>query len=178
MKQLQSTKKYQGFSLPEVLAIVLILGIFAALGTPSFLSWVNKKRVEDVLAQVEGALKEGQASAIRTSQRCSLTITSSSVAANPSNCLPTGSRDLTQVNGRNQISGVTLVAQNPDTIEFSPKGSTSSSNVFVFYHPDQSGGMRCLAISAGIGIIRVGEFKGSFPPSSGQATPTNCHTSS
>lgn len=164
--------------MPEVLVIVLILAVFAALGTPSFLSWVNSKRIEDVLSQVEGALKEGQAEAIRKSQRCSLTITSSSVSANPSNCLPTGTRDLAQISGGNNTSGITLVAQNTDVIEFSPKGSTSSSNVFVFYHPDQSGGMRCLAISAGIGIIRTGEFKGSFPPSSGQATPTNCHTPS
>lgn len=175
---MRSINQHQGFSLPEVLVTVLILGIFAALGAPSFLSWVNNKRINDVLSQVEGALKESQAEAIRKSQRCSLNITSTAVSANPANCLPTGTRDLTRVSGGNNASGVTLVAHNTTAIEFSPKGSTSSSNILVFYHPEQSGGMRCLAISAGIGIIRAGEFKGSFPPSSGQATPTNCHTPS
>lgn len=167
-----------GFSLPETLAIVVILGIFATLATPSFLSWVNSRRVEDVLSQVEGALKEAQSEAIRKSQVCTLTINSTSVKASPSNCLPTGARDLTQVSGgSNNGSGVTIVAETASKIVFSSKGSTSSSNILVFYHPDQSQGMRCLAISAGIGIIRSGEFKGPHPPSSNQATVNNCHTS-
>lgn len=173
--------KYQqkdlGFSLPEILAIVVILGIFASLAIPSFLSWVNSKRIEDVATQVEGALKEAQAGAIRKSQNCSLTINATSVTATPTNCLPTGSRDLTQVSGGNSASSVTVMSNNNLQITFSPKGSTTSSNVFVFYHPDQTKGMQCLAISAGIGIIRTGEFRGIHPPSAAQATADNCYSS-
>ncbi len=170
-------RKSLGFSLPEVLAIVVILGIFAALAAPSFLSWVNNKRIDDVSRQVEGALKEAQATAIRTSQQCSLRINSSSITANPPSCLPTGARDLTQLGGGTSPSAVAQIAANNDDIQFSPKGSTTSSNVLVFYHPDQSQGMRCLAISAGIGIIRTGEFRGAYPPTVSQAVDDNCYAS-
>lgn len=167
----------QGFSLPEVLLIVIILGIFASLAAPSFLSWVNSKRVEDVLLQVEGAVKEAQAEALRKSQTCVLTISASSVTSNPPNCLPTGTRDLTQVSGGSNSVGVTFIAANNSTLTFSPKGTTTSGNIFVFYHPNQAQGMRCLAISPGIGIVRTGQFQGPHIPTTSDATPTNCHTS-
>ncbi|BDM77337.1 type 4 pilin [Acaryochloris marina MBIC10699] len=173
----QYQHKSSGFSLPEVLAIVVISGIFAALAAPSFLGWINNKRIEDVSKQVEGALKEAQATAIRTSQQCSLSISSSSIIANPQSCLPTGTRDLTQLGGGTSPSAVTLIAATNDDIQFSPKGSTSSGNVLVFFHPDQSQGMRCLAITAGIGIIRMGEFRGNHPPTTAQADASNCHSS-
>lgn len=167
-----------GFSLLEVLLIVIILGIFAALAAPSFLSWVNNKRVEDTLSLVEGAIKEAQAEAIRKSQICDLEITALSIIATPPNCLPTGNRDLTQVSGGNNDSGVNVIAESTSKITFSPKGTTTSSNIFVFYHPDQSQGMRCLAISEGIGMIRTGEFKGPHIPQTSDVTTNNCHTPS
>lgn len=170
-------QKNRGFTLPEVLLIVIILGIFAALAAPSFLSWVNRKGVEDVLSQVEGAVKEAQAVAIRKSQTCELDISASSVTSMPPNCLPTGARDLTQVSGGNNDAGVSIIASTNEKITFSPKGTTTSINVFVFYHPDQSQGMRCLAISSGIGIIRTGEFKGPHIPTVSDATSMNCQTS-
>ncbi|WP_299406824.1 type IV pilin protein [Acaryochloris sp. IP29b_bin.148] len=173
----QYQRKNFGFSLPEVLAIVVIVGILAALSAPSFFSWVNNKRIEDVSRQVEGALKEGQATAIRTSQQCSLTISSSSITATPPSCLPTGARDLTQLGGGTNPNAVDLIAANNTPIEFSLKGSTASSNVLVFYHPDQSQGMRCIAIAAGIGIIRTGEFRGAYPPTANQPEAKDCYAS-
>lgn len=166
-----------GFTLPELLVIVVILGVFATLVAPSFLSWVNNKRVQDVLSQVEGAIKEAQSEAIRQSQPCKLTLTTSSISADPQTCLPTGPRDLTEVSGGDSGTGVTFTAANSSKIMFSAKGTTTSSNIFVLYHPNQSQGMRCLAISAGIGIIRTGKFKGPHIPSSGDASSSNCHTS-
>jgi len=178
MKLPRTHRSHIGFTLPELLVIVVILGLLAALAAPSFLSWVNNKRVQDVLSQVEGAIKEAQSEAIRKSQPCKLIITTSSVSADPQNCLPTGSRDLTEVSGGDSGAGVTFTAANSSSVLFSAKGTTTSSNVFVLYHPDQSQGMQCLAISAGVGIIRTGEFKGPHIPSSSDATSTNCYTSS
>lgn len=177
MNSILHQQKSRGFTLPEVLLIVITLGIFAALAAPSFLSWVNSKTVEDVLSQVEGALKEAQAEAIRKSQACELNISTSSITSIPPNCLPTGSRDLTQLSGGSSSLGVTFIASNNSKITFSPKGTTTSSNIFVFYHPDQARGMRCLAISSGIGIIRTGQFQGPHIPTTSDATSTNCHTS-
>lgn len=177
MNLIRYQRQNSGFTLPEILLIVVILGIFAALAAPSFLSWVNSKRVEDVLLQVEGAVKEAQAEAIRKSQACELNISTSSVTSTPPSCLPTGTRDLTQVSGGSSSVGVAFIAANNSTLTFSPKGTTTSSNIFVFYHPDQAQGMRCLAISSGIGIVRTGQFQGPHIPTTSDATPANCHTS-
>lgn len=178
MKRLPHTHQDLGFSLPEMVLILFLLGLFAAFAMPNFFTWVNNKRVEDVLSLVEGAVKEAQAEAIRSSQICNLTITAAVVTAMPPTCLPTGPRDLTQVSGGKGDSGVKMIVANTAPIIFSPKGTTPSSNIFVFYHPHQAQGMRCLVISEGIGLIRIGKFMGSHIPQAGDATANNCHTSS
>lgn len=48
----------QGFTLFEGLIIMTLVGVLAAIITPSFLSWFGTKKVDDVAAQLEGALKE------------------------------------------------------------------------------------------------------------------------
>jgi len=178
MKRLPYHHQDLGFSLPEMVLILFLLGLFAAFAMPNFLTWVNNKRVEDVLGLVEGAVKEAQAEAIQSSQICNVTITATAVTATPPTCLPTGPRDLTQVSGGTGDSGVKVIADNTAPILFSPKGTTLSSNIFVFYHPQQAQGMRCLAISEGLGLLRTGKFMGPHTPQAGDATANNCHTSS
>lgn len=168
-----------GFTLIEMLGIVVIIGIIAAFTLPNFLSWVTTKYVEDSLLKTEAAIKEAQATAISKSQTCTLSITSSSITATPTDCLPTGPRDFTQTADRNasQVAVAITAQTTPIILRFSPKGSTSSSNILVFSHPDQSQQMRCLAISAGPGILRTGRFTGTNPPVTAEINTTNCHTS-
>ncbi|PZD73074.1 Fimbrial protein [Acaryochloris thomasi RCC1774] len=165
--------KDEGFTLIETLVTIAIIGILAAIAAPSFLSWVNSKRVDDALALLEGAVKEGQSEAIKQSQQCTISI-GASVTANPSNCLTTGSRDLSKLgvrildgtNGKTgNDTGALVELSNPgNDIVFSPKGTTTSNKVAVVYQADGSGDMRCLVISSGLGLLRTGEYSGANPP--------------
>lgn len=166
-----------GFTLTEITLVSVVLGIFAAIAAPSFLNWLNRRKVDDVLAQVEGALKEARAEAIKIGQVCEVdlgvTVTNTITATVPGtakSCLPTGTRDLSKLGVRilaNNNSGVNLATNmatlNGSTIQFSPRGTTNSSNLLVFFEPGQTG--RCLAVSNGLGLIRIGNYTEVVDPS-------------
>jgi prepilin-type N-terminal cleavage/methylation domain-containing protein len=169
----------QGFTLIEVLITIMVTGILAAIAAPSFLSWLNSKRIDDVAAQLEGAIKEAQKEAIKQSKPCTVNLgtTVSAVVTGTSNsCLTTGSRDLSKLGVKilsNNNSGIALSYSGGDTIDFSFKGTTTTDKVIVVRQADNSGKPRCLIITSGLGLSRSGNYTGSTP-----ATPVvaDCDT--
>lgn len=149
-------KKNKGFTLPEVLIIVVMIGILAAVAAPSFLAFLNRSRVNDALVSVEGALKEAQREAIKkSSNSCTVNLNTSSVTGS---CLVTGDRSLPD--------GVQMVTNNggtPLAISFSHKGTNTLSNTgtVVLYNSNNSDLKKCLVISHPLGIIRAGNYSGS-----------------
>jgi Tfp pilus assembly protein FimT len=166
LTSLTDKKAQPGFTIAETTIIVLLVGVFAAIAVPSFVSWLNRKKVDDVIAQVEGALKEAQAEAIKRGQICEVDLgiavpntVTATISGTTQSCLPTGPRDLSKLGVRilaNNDTGIAMATTNGTTVEFSPRGTTTINNLLVFYQPGQSG--RCLAISSGLGIIRVGTY--------------------
>ncbi|MEG4014330.1 MULTISPECIES: pilus assembly FimT family protein [unclassified Microcoleus] len=61
-----SKKNDAGFTLIEVLIIVLILGIFASIAAPSWLGFINRQRVRTVNDRVFQTLRSAQSDAKRT----------------------------------------------------------------------------------------------------------------
>ncbi|MGF1602718.1 MAG: GspH/FimT family pseudopilin [Thermosynechococcaceae cyanobacterium] len=175
----------QGFTLIEMLISIMVTGILAAIAAPSFLSWVNSKRVDDALALMEGAIKESQSVAIKKSQPCTVDIgpTITAVVTGTTNsCLSTGPRDLTKLGiktlapGAND-TGVSIAFSGGDNkVVFSPKGSTTTDKTIVVYRTDGSGKMRCLVVSSGLGLLRVGNYTGANPP--GTPVESSCVTTS
>lgn len=172
----------RGFSLPEAVLIGLLIGILAAVAVPSFLRWLGRTKTEDVLAQVEGALKEAQSEAIKRGEICDVdlgvavpnTITAT-VRGTTQSCLPTGPRDLSKLGVQvlaNNDTGIAMAATNGTTVQFSPRGSTTTNNLLVFYQPGDTG--QCLAISNGLGIIRTGNYTEVVDPNN--LNINNCQT--
>lgn len=170
-------KGNQGFTLPEVLIIVVIVGILAAVAVPSFLGSLNNAKVKKALSATEGALKEAQREAIKESKSCVVYVFDGSNAAlmssedlNENGSLDAGedlngngSLDANSclVTGSRKIENVILTRPSTiSTITFDFKGRTNLANnagTIVFSTSDTSQ-KRCLVISQGLGIIRTGSY--------------------
>lgn len=142
----------KGFTLTETIVLVVIIGIFATLSVPSFLGWLNQKKVNDALAKIEGAIKETQREAIKRSQDCTITIPKGINQSIAGNCLVTGSR---------KIEDVTINYNHfaPHDISFDFKGLYIPPGTTLWVSiPNSSVKPKCLAISTGIGLMRTGNY--------------------
>ena len=62
----RSSKSQSGFTLIEVLVIVIIIGILSAIAAPGWLSFINNRRLSSMRGQVTGLLRKAQADAKET----------------------------------------------------------------------------------------------------------------
>ena len=170
----------QGFTLIEMLATAVIIGIVAAIAAPNLLGLLNRNRVNQGLVQLEGAIKEVQRQAIRNGKTCKIKLTTTTdssgntrvlitrvVATDPgetgtdySGCLL---EDRTLPIG---VTTTTTITGTPTKITFSSKGNTdaaSQGNIVVSHSGTTT--QKCLVISGTLGNILTGEYDG-----------TNCNT--
>lgn len=162
-------KAEQGFTLIETTIIVMIVGILSAIAAPSYLAYNNKRKVNDAVVKVKGALQEVQREAIRKSRLCSVDFITD-ITTNPttykitSPCLVTGDRTL--------LKGVAMANNIEGTIKFSFRGNAAfdvtpsvgstdtSGKIILFNSGPPISNKKCIAISQGIGIIRTGNYGG------------------
>ncbi|MDG2991589.1 type II secretion system GspH family protein [Candidatus Synechococcus calcipolaris G9] len=158
-------------TLPEILAVVVIIGILAAISLPSFLSWLNDRRVRDALVKVEGAMKEAQREAIRQGRQCDLIINTSSNGSITGSCLVTGPRTF----GDPALPFLTPIQlrSNRNDYSFFVNGTTNSTATLVVALPTGEATQRCFVLSNGVGMMRKGTYQDSDTVG---ATAANCTT--
>jgi prepilin-type N-terminal cleavage/methylation domain-containing protein len=68
LKTMRSYRADQGFTLMELIVIVAILGIVAAIAAPSWLTLLTRQRLYDARANALDKIREAQSQAVRTAR--------------------------------------------------------------------------------------------------------------
>lgn len=142
-------RKYNsGFTLIEMITVIIIVGVIAAIAAPNFLSLLNRNRVNSALGQIEGAIKEAQRQAIKDSSSCTVNITSATRTIS-GGCLLS-----------NRVVDNNVTINSDHTIVFSGKGNTAS-NATIVVSTTNNNVQKCLVVSSGLGLIREGDYDGT-----------------
>ncbi len=125
--------KQSGFTLIELIVIIAIVAIFAAIAVPNFLSYMPKHRLNGAARQIMGDLMAARMKAV--SQNCDVAVTFAS--GNPEYEIWTDSdnddiEDSGEVITKNIQSNYHDVTIDTDrNIKFSPRGTASSYGIIA-----------------------------------------------
>jgi prepilin-type N-terminal cleavage/methylation domain-containing protein len=183
MLQLNTNQKDRGFTLFEILIVLVIIGIITAIAAPSFLGALNARKVNEATLQTRGALQEAQRQAIRKSRNCSVRIVTDT-STQPAAIVPNSDQDREcLLTGDRLLKGITIRSKpttpaNPWVITFDFKGrinTPSSGGTILFALPNSPKPLKCLVVSRGLGLLRIGDYNGAINDS--LISPSNCITS-
>jgi len=171
-----SRKGDGGFTLLEVLIIVLIVGIFASIAAPSWLAFINRQRVRTVNDRVFQSLRLAQSEAKRTKREITVTFNydpNATPVVDPPTVtftppLATGGSTQT-LNGGGEIKPGTIAlifntpnSTNPQTssLVFDYQGNPSTTPFVVTVAPanaPNSSARQCARVETLIGGMRTAE---------------------
>ncbi len=147
----------RGFTIIEMMVALIIFGILAALGIPSFISMNNRAKLKNNFVDFSSHLLEVQRAAIRQSKSCTINLPTSGMSSPTldSPCSISSNLNLNYIKMRNNIA----------SISFNYRGDTSTSTstkgTIVLSLLDGTGEQKCLVISPGIGLIGTGNYDAS-----------------
>lgn len=191
----------QGWTLIEIAAVTVIVGILAAMSFPSMVGMQARNGLNNSLSQVKEAIQEAQRSAIKSGRICPVVIntdltvsvlpsqmkyhvSSTSVDAFPSSPLLPNPINSANANDPNNYVCITSPVLLPDNINldarttitrinFSYKGTTTNGGTIVL-SANGTSDKKCLTISNGLGIFRTGNYYDST--TSPTASPARCES--
>lgn len=160
------TAKNQGWTLIEIAAVTVMVGVLAVIATPTMINLQARNNLKDAQNQVKAAIQEAQQIAIRRGNTCEIRFTPTGVTAvtATTGCVPNPVTLRTDMSleWRNGDSGTFTSTGNRD-LAFSHRGNPDNgSNLWlVLKYPSLTPEQKCIVMSAGLGIMRSGNYDGT-----------------
>jgi prepilin-type N-terminal cleavage/methylation domain-containing protein len=162
-----------GFSLPELLITVVILGVIAAIGTDSLVNLARRERANSVTTELTGWLDQVSRDASRFNAQaggalCTVTISTGTVDVGaqlariePAACASQNILTLSDLYANNARATITAT---PSQFVFTPRGTLSTttnaalpnSQVLININVNNERPLRCIRLVGLIGVLEVG----------------------
>lgn len=98
-----------GFTLVELMIVVVLIGIITVLGMSSFSTWINNTKVRSVAEGLQNGLRMAQSEAIKRGRQVTFTLTDSAPGIDP----------ISSTSGKNwSIQTIPLISDSSDTKVF------------------------------------------------------------
>ena len=141
-------RKDSGFTLIELIVIIAIVAIFAAIAVPNFLSYMPKYRLNGAARQVMGDLMAARMKAVKLNHRVKVFFYSNYQYkicddTDNSGTVADGEGDVQLRDIQNEYSDVTFDSSNPPDPVFSSRGTATTTTITL----QNSSGSKSITIS-------------------------------
>lgn len=163
-------QKDQGFTLIEMLVVLMIMGVLIAMATPSVLAMMSRAKLSNSVERVRDALELSRSQTTQKNKPCKVYIPTGNQIV--SDCLISADNSSSGITGvPNGLPSIKLddrddiVIRNSDSavpllkITYNFKGVTQNSGtVILSSRSNPDGEKKCLMVDAGIGLVRTGKY--------------------
>jgi prepilin-type N-terminal cleavage/methylation domain-containing protein len=187
MRHYNAHHNENGFTLLELIVVMLFAGILAAISAPSFIGLNQINKVNHDLSSAKNSLLEAQRGAMRRGQDCTLFFSDPGVVpatisiadSHSGNCLSGDSVNSSNLTQRifNNVSmtvyqdGISGAISHP-TLTFDYLGNnTTAITTIVLQSQGNFAVKKCLVISQPLGLIATNKYTGSSATYSSNCTP-------
>ncbi len=159
--------KQSGFTLIELLVVTIIIGISAAIATPSLINSQRKDKANEVFTKIRSALVEAQTTSNRTSNSCTVNITTTTITGTPVGCVSesvTFDSNIVSVTPSAVSIAYNFEGKVLDPITLLP--TITVDQIIQIAPKDFSGNAittnaKCIVVAPNLGMIRTGIVNGT-----------------
>ncbi|WP_338429425.1 prepilin-type N-terminal cleavage/methylation domain-containing protein [Synechococcus elongatus] len=161
---LTRASRSQGFTITEILVVLIVAGILAAVATPSLAGFVGQQQTNQATSEVQASILEMVREAQRTNQPCTLqpsNITTTGITRSTGNCL-LNSRSFppgTTI-ADNNFNGVSIVAYGTGNVRILSGTNPISVASIRLSNTKSPAFQRCVQVAAPLGLVRTGRMIG------------------
>lgn len=166
-----SIRTAKGFTLTELLIVMLMVGILSAISAPTFMGMLNRNRVSNAAIRLKSALVEAQTNSTRRAKSCTVTIPSGNsvtlIEAIAGQCWRYGADTFTDVSLSIVDTANTPPTSLPITFDFKGRVTVASASAggsdtrAIVISGQNTTYQRCIMVSYPLGIVSMGTYTNS-----------------